>query len=217
MSRIEPGTYRARCTGPDDVQWGYSANGNLQIGLVFVLLDEPYANRKMSWRGSFANEKSTEFTLQALENCGWKGEDPITSLDGVDSEEVELVVEDEFNEQNGQTFARVRWVNRPSGGKVSFKQPASKADLSAHRGDIVAAVLERRRNQGTQQPAKQQPQQGGQRAQGGSQAKPSQGTQRQQAGQRSSGNQAAQRGNARRPQEAQPDFDAQEGDDDIPF
>jgi len=150
---IDPGRYRARCTGPNDAQWGMSANGNLQVALLFELLDE--SNQRMTWVGTFAAGKATEFALQALENCGWTGNDPTQDLTGVDSEEVELAVAHE-EDQEGVTRARISWVNKPGSGRIKFKQPLQLGELAAFSADLRGAVAARRQGGGVQQSARRQ-------------------------------------------------------------
>ena len=150
---ISPGTYRARCTGPTDAQWGVSQNGNLQLALVFDLLDEAVAGQRITWIGTFAVGKATDFTLQALENCGWQGSDPTADLTGIDSQDVELVVDTEAG-QDGVMRARVRWVNRPGSGRIKFKQPVGPSELGAFSQEIRGAVAARRAGNRSAAPAR---------------------------------------------------------------
>lgn len=138
---IEPGRYRARCTGPADAQWGVSQNGNPQLALVFKFLDRE--GFEMTWIGTFAPGAATNIALQALENCGWQGIDPTEDLSGIESEEVELVVKSELDLE-GNPRLRIAWVNRPGYGRIQFTQPAGPAELAAFKGDIRAAVAARR-------------------------------------------------------------------------
>ena len=137
---IQSGRYMARCTGPADASWGMSQNGNLQLALVFELLE---GGQQLSWVGTFASGPATDICLQALENCGWKGTDPIEDLSGIDSEEVELVVVEE-EDLEGNLRTRVRWVNRPGAGRIKFKHPVGPAELAAFKGEIRAAVAAKR-------------------------------------------------------------------------
>lgn len=138
-------SYLARCTGADGVTWGVSQNGNVQIGLEFELTQEPFTGRKIGWIGNFGSEKSQEIALNALEACGWEGDDPIASLEGIDKNEVSLAIELESDPTDpAKVYTRVKWVNRPGSGRIKFKQAASQGDLEAIRGSVRALILQRR-------------------------------------------------------------------------
>lgn len=137
---IEPGKYLARATGEQDVQFGYAGTGSEQIAVVFRITKGDYQGHEITWFGSFASEKSTEIALKALRNCGWKGTN-VTDLAGIDSEEVELVVSED-NDQDGNPRIRVQWVNKPGTGRVQMKQtmdPGAKAAFAARlKGQVIA-------------------------------------------------------------------------------
>lgn len=153
MSRIEkPGTYLARCLGAQHAQWGESQAGNLQLALPFVVTSGENEGATITWFGTFKPGKSTELALDALEACGWRGDDPTASLGGVESDEVELVVE---LDENGRL--RVQWVNRPGGG-VRLQKPVAGAALRQLGAHLRGAVVERRRAQGAPHPARPAPQ-----------------------------------------------------------
>ena len=99
--------------------------------------------QRITWIGTFAPGKATGFALDALENCGWKGNDPTADLTGIDSQDVELVVDAEAG-QDGVMRPRVRWVNRRGSGRIKFKQPIGPGELGAFRDEIRGAVAARR-------------------------------------------------------------------------
>ena len=189
---IQPGKYRARATGAEDVQFGVSAKGNLQIGVLFELLDEEMAGQTISWVGTFAEGKSTDISIKALEACGWQGDDPTESLEGISTNEVILVVEHEAGE-DGRVYAKVAWVNRPGAGRVKFKQPINGQDLRVFGADIKRAVMANRAFNS-----------------GGSQA-------RSQQAQRPAGNQQRPPQQQRSGKFEDPDYGTRAGDDDLPF
>lgn len=151
---IQAGKYRARATSIEDVSFGVSKQGNLQIAVVFDLLDEHVAGQTISWVGTFADGKATDIAIKALEACGWQGEDPTESLDGITDNEVVLVVENETGE-DGKVYAKVSWVNRPGAGRVKFKQPISGQELRVFGADIKRAVTANRAMSGGGQPRQQ--------------------------------------------------------------
>jgi hypothetical protein len=150
MNDITPGKYLARACGPDvpdNVQWGAANSGNTQVALRFALLDEEGKSTDTTiwWVGTFddkPNAKGTtasDITCRALRNCGWRGDD-FGDLRGIDSEDVELDIQEDTYE--GNTRLRVKWVNRPGSGSFSFSKPLGSvaiADLSKKlKGKLVA-------------------------------------------------------------------------------
>lgn len=119
---IDIGTYPAR---PTRHQWGYTEGGKEQILVDFQITGESeFAGTSISWFGYFT-DKTWERTLEALRYCGWEGDDlAVLSLD----KDVEIVVEHETDD-NGTVRAKVRWVNRPGGGRIELKKPMSEGQL----------------------------------------------------------------------------------------
>lgn len=187
---IQPGKYRARATSAEDVQFGVSKQGNLQIGVLFELLDEEMAGQTISWVGTFADGKATDIAIKALEACGWQGDDPTESLEGITNNEVVLVIENETGE-DGRSYAKVLWVNRPGAGRVKFKQPISGQDLRVFGADIKRAVAANRAMNSGGSPA------------------------RSQQAQRSSGSQQRPPQQQRSGQFEDPDYGPRAGDDDV--
>jgi hypothetical protein len=54
---------------------GKTKNGGEQVAVEFELKDGPGVGQRITWFGSFANDKATEITVKALRNCGWDGDD----------------------------------------------------------------------------------------------------------------------------------------------
>lgn len=111
MSNIVPGHHRARAVEAD---LGFAGTGTEQIAINFQFLDGENAGQHITWYGFFT-EKCVERTFETLRTCGWKGDD-LNDLDGIDENEVELVVEMAVDERDGHAYPKVRWVNRLGGG-----------------------------------------------------------------------------------------------------
>ena len=112
---------------------GESGNGKPHIAVSFVVKDEEGGERYVSWRGFFI-EGQTDRTIESLRHMGFEGDD-LTKLEGLDKNEVELVVEDE--EYEGKTFERVRWINKIRGPAV--KQKLEGVKLSAFAAQMKSA------------------------------------------------------------------------------
>lgn len=143
------GRFLARCTGSKDVKFGMSKNGNMQIAVLFQYSnqnDDCYG-QTIVWMGTFAPGKASEIALQAMENCGWRGDD-LLDLTGIDSEEVELVIGEKPSDDGLRMFDYVEFVNRPGAGKFTFSQPVEGAVLAQHAGMIRANIRAIRAGQG---------------------------------------------------------------------
>lgn len=132
------GTWRARVTSLDDVQFGMSGNNNEQIAIPFVVTQGEHEGATITYFGSFT-DKAMEHTIKALRNCGWQGDD-LNDLTGLTDNEVELVCA--LETYNEKTTLRVRWVNKPGEGKVKLERPldaAQRAQFAARmKGTVIA-------------------------------------------------------------------------------
>jgi hypothetical protein len=123
---VPVGTYRAKA-----LQWVLTEIGEKKtpaVAIEFAFVDPELG--KITWDG-WLSEKALERTVESLRHCGWEGSD-VSELHGLDANEVELVIEHE--EYEGNTYAKVRWVNR--GGGLSHKTP-----LSGHAAKFFASQL----------------------------------------------------------------------------
>ncbi len=119
--------------GARAVEWsfGKSSNGNEQVIVTFAT-DE---GRK-SWYGSFT-EAAVDFTLEALENCGWDG-GSLKTLDGMGSVDVNLVIDCE--EYEGKLRERIRFINKPR----AARDPLPVDAISALESRLAGKLKERR-------------------------------------------------------------------------
>lgn len=128
---------RARATGPQDVTFGRSSNGNEQVAVVFHVIDGPRTGDRLTWTGTFT-ERATEITMKALRAAGWATDD-LTDMSGVGDKDVDLAVG--MEEYEGQQRERVKWVNEPGGGKFAFKQPVEGGELRALASRVKGAAV----------------------------------------------------------------------------
>lgn len=128
---IPAGTYRARAT---EAQLGTTDTGKEQVAISFQLLTPGFEGQHLPYYGFFT-EKALEVTVKALRACGWAGVD-LSDLTGIDTNEVNLVVEHE--EYNGVTRAKVRWVNDGSVGLL--KNVLGDVERKAFANRMRAAI-----------------------------------------------------------------------------
>ncbi|MGB1016086.1 MAG: hypothetical protein ACPG4T_18270 [Nannocystaceae bacterium] len=144
---IEPGRYRARCAGEDQLLFGRSdkEDGGEQMSIRFVLLGEEDAETDtfITFFGSLKTNESQDFCLSVMETCGWKGE-TATDPTGIADNVVELVIARE--EYNGKTRTKVKYVNTP-GGAVGVKNVMSDAEKSDFANRMQGRILDRRQKQ----------------------------------------------------------------------
>ena len=127
---IAQGTYRAKAR---EAALAESSKGTPEIAVEFVMCAPEMEGQTITWHG-YLSEKTEARTIESLRLCGWKGDD-LTDLAGLDSNEVNIVVEHE--EYEGETHARVKWVNRAGGLAV-------KAPMSADKAKAFAASMKNR-------------------------------------------------------------------------
>lgn len=129
MSELhETGRFRARAV---EGAWGHTSNGVVQVAVQFQL----ETGAKLTWYG-FMTEKTEERTMNSLIACGVSD---LESLTGLGSDEVEVTVE--HDTYNGNTRAKIAWVNRLGEGGVALKNKATpqeaKSFLSKHKGNFL--------------------------------------------------------------------------------
>jgi len=139
--RIPKGRYRARA-----VTWGLgtAATRREQVAVEFELTDDEWRGQRITWYGFFGNDPGrgtktpTQITVEALRACGWQGDD-ISELDGLDANEVELVIEPETF--RGETRSKVKYVNRPSGLglRAPMTHDQARAFAARMKGDVIQA------------------------------------------------------------------------------
>jgi len=93
------------------IQFGTSkTKGTRQAYVAFEIIRGPQAGVKIGWFGFFT-DNTTDRTLKALRVCGFVGDDLATFPAQRPENEAEIVIDHE--EYNGETRAKVQWVNEP--------------------------------------------------------------------------------------------------------
>lgn len=132
---ITPGTWKAKALG---ALLGYTKGGNDQVGIGFVILEGPSQGQSITYYGQFG-EASLEFTLGALRNSGWIGDD-LADLSGVGVTDVSPYLVIAHEEFDGKVSARVKWVN--AGGAIAMKEVMGRGEAQAFsqrmRGSVMA-------------------------------------------------------------------------------
>jgi hypothetical protein len=139
---LDPGTYRAHAIA---AELGFTNGGDEQVAISFEILDHP--GQRITWYGGFSTEikgqakkSPCERTFETLRTCGWEGDD-LTDLAGIDSNDVEVVLE--INEYEGKESNRIKWVNSLGSGGPALKNvmppDAKKAFAAKMRGQAIAS------------------------------------------------------------------------------
>lgn len=128
---FQNGKYRAKAR-----TWalGESSNKTPEIAVEFEITAKgDYEGRSITWHG-YLTEKAFKRTIESLRNCGWTGDD-LSAIDSMPNE-VDLVVENE--EYEGETHAKVKWVNKPGG--LALKTPMSPESAKAFAAKLKSEI-----------------------------------------------------------------------------
>lgn len=142
---ISAGTFKARATGACVL--GTSKNkGTPYLEFYLAVIGGEHEGALVRWTGYFT-ENTSERSIQALQTCGWQGEDLSEfsdgALHGLDAKEVEIVVEIEtYQSAEGEDrhAPRVAWINRPGGflnTESAMNDDAAKAFGASMRGLVL--------------------------------------------------------------------------------
>ena len=108
---------------------GESENGKPHIAISFHIKDPLDGVEKFVGYRGFFTEATTERTIESLRYLGFEGDD-LSKLEGLDKNEVELVIEDEEYTKEGDPgptlFTRVQWINQVRGPQVKVKLEGEK-------------------------------------------------------------------------------------------
>jgi hypothetical protein len=150
---MQAGRYKARATA---VALGMTSTGKEQVIVSFQALD---TGEMISWYGYFS-ERTWERTVEALRICGWTGDDLTDfeggNLAGIDTHEVEIVVEDE-PDMDGVPRSRVRWVNMLRGSGIAVKQPLEGPQLKTFAQQMRGKILSLDKAKPAQKPTRPAP------------------------------------------------------------
>lgn len=142
---IVAGTYKARAVAGSATLIQSKDKGTPGIAATFEVTEGPHARETVAWQAWFS-DKTRDRIIDSLLFCGWQGDD-LTKLDGIDSKEVLIVVEeDAYTDKEGKprTAMRVAWVNDP--GRVVQKTmdaPQAQDFAQRMRGAVMAARQKR--------------------------------------------------------------------------
>lgn len=145
---LEHGRYSARAM---EWQIGKAGTGTEQLGVSFEVTQGEAAGERITWYGYFT-DKGFEITAKALRACGWMGTD-LSDLTGLDTNEVQIVVEHEVSEADGNTYAKVKWVNKPGG--IAMKELLGGNDLKSFAARMKGPMLNFDRSAGAPAPQRQ--------------------------------------------------------------
>ncbi len=118
------GTYVARAV---EGQLGHSKQGTERVAVRFEIVEPAdVAGQSIIWDG-WLTEKAFDRTVESLRAAGLTGDD-LATLDGLGSQNVELVLAEE--EYQGEVRTKVKWVNRLGGGPGRLTVGAMDADAA---------------------------------------------------------------------------------------
>jgi hypothetical protein len=121
---LTTGQYKARGV---EAALGFAGTGKEQIAVLLEVSDGEKKGETITWYGYFT-EQTVDRTIESLETLGWTGDD-ISKLDGVNRNEVQIVVE----EEEGRAHPRVKWINRLGGLAMKVAMSTNQATSFAQR------------------------------------------------------------------------------------
>ena len=136
---LAPGHYKARAIDGD---FGVAGTGTKQAAVSFEIADGEAKGQRITWYGYFTPSTS-ERTIESLRHCGCTfPDDRLDNLEGLSSNEVVLVLEEDGTDENGDPRVKVRWVNRLGGGVAlgtRLSEQEKRALAAEMRGFVVAS------------------------------------------------------------------------------
>lgn len=122
-------------------------DGKEHVAVLFDYVDSNGEAGAITWYGYFS-DKTWERTLDSLRYMGWTGDD-LGNLDGLDTHEVELVLEEETYQ--GKTRTKVQWVNRPQA--LALKNPMDAGARASFAARMRGRVAQHNQANGAQRRA----------------------------------------------------------------
>jgi len=141
---IGNGTYRMRAAG--DVVLGESREKKTPFIEFYLEIGEGENKGERARFTGYFGPNSSARTVEALQICGWEGEDLSEfadhALHGLDTNEVDAVVElEEWKDENDvvRTTPRVKWINKP-GGRVNVDNAMDAGKAAAFGAKMKGLV-----------------------------------------------------------------------------
>jgi hypothetical protein len=152
MSDLERwnGTHEAKA-----VEWALASAGEKrtpEVAIRFSILSGRCEGDSITWHG-WLTDKAFDRTIESLQYCGWEGDD-LRKLEGLDTNEVSIVVElEEFTTAEGEVRVnpKVRWVNRAGG--LAIKERMSDDEANAFAAKMRGRIVAMQKKRGTRSPA----------------------------------------------------------------
>lgn len=138
MSLIPEGKYNANIRG---ASFGKSSNGNWQVAIQCQVFDDDAdaPGELIAYVGTFT-DAATPITFEAIRGTGYDGDDLEEFKKLADDGQLgpaSIVIQHEQYE--GQTRARIRFINRPGGGSFKFKEEMSAAEVRGFAAQMKSA------------------------------------------------------------------------------
>lgn len=146
---INAGKYIAKIK---DYGIGSTKAGDPKAMIMFTFKDENGTNHEMTWNGSLKEGRAREITIDALLNCGLKGDDLSQLANGIESNVLDANIEVELDiqhkEYEGKIGPRISWINRPGGAAFRDKMEHTIAVQKMAGLNLKADVMARRKEKG---------------------------------------------------------------------
>jgi hypothetical protein len=132
--------------------WDLGKSGDKEcVAVLFDYVDQNGEAGSIQWWGYFT-DKTWERTLESLRYMGWQGDD-LGSLDSLDANEVELVLDEE--EYQGKKSTKVQWVNRLQA--LYIKDPMDQGERASFAARMRGRIAQHNQQSGQRRATTSQP------------------------------------------------------------
>jgi len=123
---VPEGKYTARAKA-----WGFckASTGTDQLAIMFEFKSADGARKRLTFYGFCNSEENARRTMATMRMCGWDGMGPATEAQGLDSNEVEIVVEDDHYRAEGDS--KIKYVNSIQALRINELTAPQKEALNA--------------------------------------------------------------------------------------
>lgn len=157
---IPEGKYKAKGVEGQLTESKNKGTPGVQV-ILTITEDGEHAGDHLRWDG-WLTDATAQRTLESLRYLGWETDD-LGDLAGITTNEVQIVVEHEWNEEKQKSYPRVKWINRLGGGAklndeakldgVAAKALSQRFAEMARGTRVAAGSKPAARPQGAQRPA----------------------------------------------------------------
>jgi hypothetical protein len=111
--------------------WGFckAGTGIDQLAILFQFKLPSGETKRLTFYGFVNSTENAKRTMATMRTCGWDGLGPATDAQGLDANEVSIVVEDDYYRAEGDS--KIKYVNSLQELRINELSPEQKNELNA--------------------------------------------------------------------------------------